>query len=172
MLGENPCGLKNVFDSSMVNEPLKFYCIFTNLWCIFVFFVVFFQGKISVKYSIIEPPDVWAWVSLSCCHYNRPGTSLIFTISIHTSWQKNMHKYWLTTKRFMPAQEKCGEVNWGLNMILIVLTGPLNSKPTTASLLVILNTAPDKSSYPQTFFLFLHKHMLWFSSGPSCSKCR
>ena len=32
VFGGNPCGLKNVFDSSMVNEPsgfepLKFYCI-------------------------------------------------------------------------------------------------------------------------------------------------
>ena len=31
--GGNPCGLKNVFDSSMVNEPsgfepLKFYCTY------------------------------------------------------------------------------------------------------------------------------------------------
>ena len=32
VFGGNPCGLKNVFDSSMINEPsgfepLKFYCI-------------------------------------------------------------------------------------------------------------------------------------------------
>ena len=23
-------------------------------------------------------------------------------------WQKNVHKYWLTSKRTKPAQEKCG----------------------------------------------------------------
>ena len=33
VFGGNPCGRKNVFDSSMVNEPsgfepLKFYCIY------------------------------------------------------------------------------------------------------------------------------------------------
>ena len=26
-------------------------------------------------------------------------------------WQKNVHKYWLTTWRTNPAQEKCGWVN-------------------------------------------------------------
>ena len=36
VFGGNPCGLKNVFDSSMVNEPsgfesLKFYCIYHEL---------------------------------------------------------------------------------------------------------------------------------------------
>ena len=37
VFGGNPCGLKNVFDSSMVNEPsgfepLKFYYIWLNLF--------------------------------------------------------------------------------------------------------------------------------------------
>ena len=52
VFGGNPCGLKNVFDLSMVNEPsgfepLKFYCM--------LIFFLFLHMNICCRYSLEAP---------------------------------------------------------------------------------------------------------------------